>query len=328
MKRRIIFSMIMIMAALLVVSVGAFAAIDDSGIIFEEDFTRPEAEANNPDWKPEGWELNSTKGEIERVHEDGYVELKQNGAASNAEVMYRYNGSLPKEFTLMYDVCWDSYTNRLGYQTSFLGGYNLNINSAGTAVTYDGSAATGAPDFDVWTTYVIQVKNGYADYYKKNADEEEFEKVAENVRLAPSTTSYFRIYVYDGSATGSKQVSAKVDNVKLFSGTYLTDSEITISEDKSKITGRLVLGSAEVPADSAMPTTVIMSAYDKKGKFMNIVTDVTQSVFYGEGNEIVVEMPCNEEFYNSIKGGTIELYVWNSMDGIKPICDTVILEVE
>lgn len=328
MKKHFIFSNVLVLVMLFALSVYASAAIGDAKIILDEDFTRPESEVANPDWKPEGWDLTPTRGEIERVHEDGYVELKQNGTSGNAEVIYRVNESIPSEFTLMYDVCWENYGGRLGYQTSFLNGYTLSINSAGTVTTADGAIASGAPAFDKWCTYVIQVKDGVGTYFRKMEDELTYTKIAENVKLAPTTTSYFRVYVYDGNAGGKKQVSAKVDNVKIYAGNVLTDSAITVSDDKTMITGMLKLDSASVAPDSMMKTTVLMTAYDKKGKFMNIVTNSDNFLKYGEDNTIFVEMPITPEFYDSIKGGTVELYLWDSMDGIRPLCDIVVLEIQ
>ena len=307
--------------------------IESSGVYIDETFTRPETELENPLWAPEGWVFAGiTDTEIETVHSDGYVQLEQNFGSASAQIQYPLaSKAIPENFTLMYDVYFAEDNERGVYIPTVVNGYDLGLNASGSFTYIDGNnlkatLATGTPQFDTWYTYVFQVKKNQVTIFKKSENDSEFSKVGENLTLQTSTSANtIRIYAI---SSNTKAAGARLDNVKLFSGTYLIDSDITINDEKTMITGTMNIGNADVAIGSSRNVRIIMSAYDKRGKILKMAMNPSDSITFGENNNLTIQMPLNEILYNALKGGTVELYLWNSVSGAVPLCDIHKIEVQ
>lgn len=318
-------------------SVNAFAAtsapaISSAGVFVDEDFTKPEAEMENPSWAPEGWSFAGIGDkETETINPEGYVELVQNYSTASAQIQYPISKSIPKNFTLMYDVYFENDTVKAVYIPAVINGYSVSLNAYGSITYLDDTGAAkshnmGTPQYDIWYTYIYQVKGDRVTAFRKAEGETEFSKVAENLKLQPTTSANtIRMYAFDAT---KKRVGARLDNVKLFSGTYLTDSSIKINDEKTVITGTMKISSADIEPESVRNTTVIMAAYDRDGKILKISMNPSNALKYGDDNVAVIEMPLTENLYDNLKGGTVEMYLWDSVSGAKPQCEMHILSVE
>ena len=318
-------------------SANAFAAtsapaISTAGVFVDEDFTKPEAEMENPSWAPEGWAFAGIGDkETETINPEGYVELVQNYSTASAQIQYPIAKAIPKNFTLMYDVYFGEDEGRYVYVPSVINGYSLSLNAFGSVSYIDDTGAaknyaTGLPEFDTWYTYIFQVKGDHVTVFRKTADETEFTKVADNLKLQTTTSANtIRMYAFDSS---KKLAAARLDNVKLFSGTYLTDSSIEINDEKTLITGTMKISNADIEPESVRNTTVIMAAYDKDGKILKISMNPSNALKYGDDNMAIIEMSLSENLYDNLKGGTVEMYLWDSVSGAKPQCEMHILSVE
>ena len=100
-----------------------YTAVGASGVYINEEFTKPESELNNDQWAPQGWTLQGvTDIEVERIHPDGYVELKQNYGLASAQIQYLITKKIPDKFTLMYDVYFGADDGRYVYIPSIING--------------------------------------------------------------------------------------------------------------------------------------------------------------------------------------------------------------
>ena len=309
-----------------------YTAVGASGVYINEDFTKPEAELNNDQWAPQGWKFHGiTDVEIERIHPDGYVEVVQNYGLASAQIQYNITKKIPDNFTLMYDVYFVADDGRYVYIPCVINGLNVGMNAYGQTSYVDAEGAnrtynTGTPEFDTWYTYAFQVKGTHMDVYRKSEYDETFEKVADNIRMQTSTSANMvRIYVTN---TQRKRSEARLDNVKLVSGTYLMDSDIEINSEKTEITGKMKIGNGDIPLNGSRNLTVIMSAYDSRGKILKMEMNSNKSIEFGEDNEVALTMSIDEALYEKLKGGTVELYIWDSASGAKPLCDMHVLEVK
>jgi len=310
----------------------SFSTVGSSGVFINEDFTKPEAEMNNDQWAPKGWTFQGvTDVEIERVNPEGYVELKQNFGLASAQIQYPITKTIPKKFTLMYDVYFGEDDGRYVYIPCVVNGYNLGMNASGSTSYVDAEGvnkglSTGVPEFNTWYTYVFQVTGNRMSIYRRAENEDSFSKVADNVQMQ-TTTSANTIRIY-ATNTQRRNNEARFDNVKIVSGTYLMDSDVVINPEKTEIEGKLKIGNGDIPLDKTRNLTVIMSAYDSRGKIQKLMMNPLCEVAFGEENEISVKMAIDEDVYETLKGGTVELYVWDSASGAKPQCDMHVIEVQ
>lgn len=331
-----VLSFVFAMTMMLTASVNCFAAanlpiIDMAGVFIDEDFTKPEDQTENASWAPEGWVFAGIGDkEIETISPQGYVELVQNFSSASAQIQYPIAKSIPKNFTLMYDVYFADDSVRAVYIPAVINGYSLSLNAYGSVSYVDENGAnknytTGTPEYDTWYTYVYQVKGDRMSVFRKTEGESGFTKVAENLQLQKTTSANtVRMYAFDAT---KKMVGSRLDNVKLFSGTYLIDSSINISDDKSMIKGELKVGNADIAPTDSRNTTVIMAAYDSKGKILKISLNSANVLKFGD-NIAAVEMPITQELYKNLKGGTVEMFMWDSVSGAMPQCKMHILNVE
>lgn len=338
MKRTVLLIMILVLVSAMFV-IEANASVTTSKVWAESDFTYPEGTADG--WVPEGWQISGRSGNeptrneaIAYVHQDGYVVLCKNthSGTSAGAVIQKIITGLPSDFTVMYDVYFVNEESTTGanvimdvalngYSQMMYGTGNVAVkNEAGVSTT----VSTGKPELGVWYTYIFQVRGDRMSVFRKKAEESAFSKVVDNSRMQARATNEIWI-----TATSSDTAMIYVDNVKVFSGTYMSDAEITVSE--TNISGTMTLATADVePALSGvadyMDVMPVIAAFDKKGKILDVEFG-SGSAWFNE-NTVNVSMDIDSEVYENLSGGTIELYVCNPGNIMKPLTSAYVMTVE
>lgn len=312
----------------------AGAAIATAKTYVDEDFTLPEG-ADGAEWRPEGWSVGGLNGLIDLVDqgiynitEEGYVELCKGGYTGGACVWYTFP-TLPNEYSLMFDVRYpetSGYTGTL-YVDCSINGFRQNLQPGGGIAYADdvnGEAkniGAGAHDANTWYTYVFQVKGDRMSVYRKSEYEQAFTQKADNVKMQLRSGNQF--YAYSTSSTAY----IHIDNVKVFTGTYLKKSEITINEEKTMITGTTDVTSAEVMPSGSDFVTAVMTACDAKGKVVDIAFESFE-LMYDDNNSFSVKMPITPDIYESMSGGKVELYLWDNFDSLIPRTSAYIIDIQ
>ncbi len=344
--------------------IGANAAsVAESKLHEEQDFTLPEGEDGKV-WRPDGWSITGKHGNaalldqgIYNITEEGYVELCRNGYDVGACATYVFP-TLPKDFTLMFDVRYPETSGFSGalYVDCSINGYKQSVTSAGAIAYADdvtGEAkniGAGAHDANTWYTYVFQVKGDRMSVYRKSEREAAFTLKADNLKMQLRTGGEF--YAYSTSPTAY----IHIDNVKVFSGTYMTnaktekisvpipdkkfvksenenepDEEVALDAEEEqgreyyytyryeyKIKGEIEVTSAKVSPTETGNVIPVMTIYDQKGKVIDMFFN-TAELKYNTGNVYSLETPqYTPEAFEAMKGYTIEMYLWNSFADLAP----------
>ncbi len=337
--KRFISMILMFTMMATVFALNAGAAVTTSRVWAETDFTRPEG--SDDKWCPEDWEIGGRSGNagtqneaIAYVHQDGYVVLCKNthSGTSAGAVIQKIITGLPSDFTVMYDVCFVNEESTTGanvimdialngYSQMMYGTGNVSVKTeAGVSTTL----STGKPELGVWYTYIFQVSGERMSVYRKKAGESAYTKVIDNSRMQVRTTNEIWI-----TATSSDTAMIYVDNIKVFSGTYMSDAEITVSE--SSISGTMTVETEEVePILSSGTENVeimpVIAAFDKKGKILDV--EFGSDTIEFNKNTVNISMDIDAEVYKNLSGGTVELYVCAYENLMKPLTSYFVLTVE
>ncbi len=225
---------------------------------------------------------------------------------------------IPNNYSIMFDICRIEGQNltfapRLGpYMPSWttLPGYS--------------SLESGT-----WYTYCLYVTGSKIDVYKKlqsdtgNFDSGDFVGTSTMNPSSAPNDKYFYFYSINGTAVQH----VKFDNIKMITGTTVDlekcSVEVTDKIEGETVTGKYVTANATVISNDASPSSSlsvlpVFVIFDKKGKIMDM-TAVPQTLSYGENNEYPFSIEYTLLQYEAIKGGTAELYLWDSLNSLKPM---------
>ena len=106
----------------------------------------------------------------------------------------------------------------------------------------------------------------------------------------------------------------------LYSGTFVVSGsqsiEVTDAEGGKKISGSVEIYTDAEPGEE-MTIAPVMVVFDKKGKIMDWSP---ATVTVGEAkNTVTNEITMTDEYYEKVKGGTTELYLWTTETSFKPM---------
>lgn len=320
---------------LLLLTMGVSAALPDAECYLEQDFTAPAEETGNPDWKPSDWSIKisgnvpeGTTG-VARVTEDGCVVLAPGDSKMAVVADYNFQKKINDDFTIMYDMHFADVPSWYSgvYFDLYINGYNIKWNSMNVVTTVSESGAamsktlTNSIKPGLWYTRVIQVKDGNASYYVKERGSDSFLVSGENIPLYKSTINDY-IHFYASPVVGAPDVKVSIDNIKVFSGTYLKDAEISVNdvETKKQIVGKLSIEAAQIsPVDNTQTVVPMLTVFDRKGKIRSISFGEVEPISFNTGNEYILSSPLySTEQFEELVGGTAELYCVNSIFGLKP----------
>ena len=331
-----------------VFAVSTSASIAASKTYFEENFTRPADQIDNEDWKPEDWTIGLKNGQTFRVHPDGYAELNANGTGEAATLTSKAL-TLPSDFTLMFDVKY-SKVNETEDTTNMriecaLNGFNQQLLlDGGVLYIPEESAETdredaGAHEADKWYTYIYQVKGDRMSVYRKAEGEDVFVRKLDNAKM--STRGGNNFYAY------SKSECLCLDNIKVFAGTYMTDSNISFNDEKTLITGTMSVICADAApfakvvvseqqeelVESPRSVLSVMTVYDARGKIIAFKSEEKELKFNNE-NTVVTTIDfttptLKDVKYDDLIGGTVELYLWDlPLSGLTPLTKACVMTIE
>ncbi len=312
-------------------AINCSAAVSDSGKYAVADFTRPDDQVGNADWKPDGWGIGGRHGladtlelAISNVTAEGYLELCKGGYVNGGSCIYR-ELSLPKNFTLMFDVRYpevSGFEGALFVDCSF-NGYRQCVQTGG-AVPYLGednaslTQGTGGHEANVWYTYVFQVKGDRMSVFKKKTADATFTQYLNNVKMQKRAGNEF--YAYSTSPTAY----INLDNIKVFSGTGADDLEVGVGETRAFAEGSVF--AADVSPLGTKTVTPILAAYDSKGKVLGMTFG--EEVFKFNTNDVELELAFGSEVREQLSGGKVEFFICDTANLLKPLTQVYVINVD
>lgn len=317
---------VVMFSALFVLNTSAAGSV---GVIYEQNFTRPDGEG--ADWKPEGWNITGRhggsdfSGGIYHVTEGGYVELCKGtygGTGLGAAAMWYDCSSLelPSKFTYMFDVNVRSTggSSEDIYAYMGLGGYLVSFSFTDQNI--------GA-----WYRYCVQMDSNSVKVYRKrmtdttgNAINEDFALLKEASNLSSRVNEF---YIY----SGEENSTVWVDNVKIMAGTALASNSLSVTD--TAITADIKVQSVVVAPTPGAQSTIapILVVFDKKGKILDMVNSSSILVFEadnsGDKNHYTITKDISA-IRSKMQGGTVELYLLESITGFNALADPYIHTVQ
>ena len=313
---------VVMLSSLFVLNTSAASA---SGVIYEQTFTR--ADGAGADWIPEGWNITGRHGGSDfsggtyRGTDEGYVELCKGTYGGSAAMWYDCSSlGLPSKFTYMFDVNVKSTDGGTEDIYSYMG-------VGGKLITM--SYVDQTPG--VWYRYCVQMDGNSAKVYRKkimdaagNAINEEYTIFKDVSNLGDRTNEF---YLYSNGANST----VWVDNVKIMAGTALASNSLSVTD--TAITADIKVQSVVVAPTSGASSTIapILVVFDKKGKILDMVNTSSTLVFEadnsGDKNHYTITKDISA-IRSKMQGGTVELYLWESIGSFNPLADPYIHTVQ
>lgn len=262
---------------------------------------------------------------VQKITQDGntFVEV----GSTTDRSLYRYNLSEPveDEFVVTADLCKMAEPSQ---------GWQFQVYAK------DGKQFTWgipAPDLEVgvWYSFLFVREGGILKAYKKVKDSDgEYEPFATgpSSSISSGTNAFCVTYWREQSADpGAVFTNTKyyADNIMFYNGTFpLANTqkiEITDAEGGKKLTASVDI-QTDVAVGEEQTIAPIIVLFDKKGKF---VEWIPSTVNVGPGRVTVeCEINLTDADYQALKGGTAELYLWNSETSFKPMMDTYTVTID
>ena len=220
------------------------------------------------------------------------------------------------DFVLMVDLCKMSSPS-LGWQ------FHVYTASDGQ---YRWAYNANEMEEGVWYTYMVIRKDGVARHYRKvRGSDDAFESITVSNSLQISDGSNclnVTMWTPYGAEVDATYATTKflVDNLSFYNGSYAVpgSAEITVSDADG---GKTITASVEVMSDAELDSSKtvapVMVIFDKKGKIMEWCPK-TEEVKSGS-NRVANEVTLTSDYYEKVKGGTAELYLWTTESSFKPM---------
>lgn len=318
---------VIMLSALFVLDV---SAADKVGVIYEQTFTKPAGAG--ADWKPDGWNITGRHGGSDysggtyRVTDEGYVELCRGTyggtGVGSASMWYDCTSlGLPSKFTYMFDV---NVRSTGGGTTDIycymgIGGFLLDFGFTDQTI--------GA-----WYRYCVQMDGNSAKIYRQQLTDESGNAIPGGFTLFKSKSNLSsrvnEFFIY----SGQKDSTVWVDNVKIMAGTALASSDLSVTN--TAISADIKVQSVVVAPTPGAQSTIapILVVFDKKGKILDMVNSSSILVFEadnsGDKNHYTITKPIDSTFYSKMQGGTVELYLLESITGFNALADPYVQTVQ
>lgn len=181
-------------------------------------------------------------------------------------------------------------------------------------------------ELGTWYTYLAVRKDGAIKHYRKVKDSDApFEEItAENSSQISSGSNGFIVLFrgISGAEPGGSYTSTKflADNIALYNGTFPVANsqkiEVTDTEGGKKISASVDVYTDANP-DEEMTVAPVMVVFDKRGKIMDWRSS---TVTVGAAkNTVTNEITMTDDYYEKVKGGIAELYLWKTETSFKPM---------
>ncbi len=309
MKKRLISIMLVFVtvAALFAINASAAEPVKPGKVIVFQDF---ESDAESF--------LASGGGDllVTKVSEDGNSYAELTGATDKPFYNKGMTTAVPEDFVVMVDIC-KMASPSLGWQFQV-------FTTSGTQVRWSYNAAD--MELGKWYTYLIIRKDGVLKHYRKEkGTDAPFETTAAGTSLQITSGSNAFIVTFwtsAGAEDGGSYATTKflVDNVMLYSGTFVAPGSQKIEvtdEDGGKKISAAVDVYTDANLDGEMTVAPVMVVFDKKGKIMEWSPS---TVTVGEAqNTVTNEITMTDDYYEKVRGGSAELYLWTSETSFKPM---------
>lgn len=307
--------LISMLALALLLGTTAFAA---GSVIMQEEFD---------DDSISGWTVSKNgTGEISAAN--GLLTVSANGATGLQQIrqnLAKNTSASVFEIKLMVDIAADNQSFSLGYYNGVTRAFirmqknAFMMNTSGTGLRLNITHESG-----VWYTYYIRQSEGgkIVDIYRRAGDGE-LETLATNVELQANTGTRLDMFIENSAG-----VSAKIDYVRIYgAGLHIFKKQL---QSGGKEATAIPNGEISAVCDMAymgsgtQTATVILAVFDANSMIRKLQT---ASISFDGSDSRTAQLSCDlADIYKNLSGGSCELYVWDSVEGMQPLCSLYALK--
>ena len=302
------------------------------------DFTVTEDEPELEGWKPDVTRNNTvTIGKDPLDPENDvlvFTHDPEQPTGGGAVATKSFSSPASGEVIWMFDIMFNKAEEQVFFEIG-LNGIRLSNNFR--------TEAFGVPN--VWYSVIIHVEEGnmLANIYKKIKDSEDpYVSIGRDKAGANHTLIGIKLYTVKGkqSSVGDPDI-VYMDNCRVLSGMYMENLKFELNGNEVNTVadindaGTLNVSYNLMNADLSEESTTLESEYtemlpamvifDKNGKMLDCVS-------YGDTINLLdnpVELSIETDgFYEKLEGGSVKLYIWDSLMGLQVLMDEVILPAE
>ncbi len=292
--------------------------------------------------EPEGWEegqgCDETYFEIVDEYIRMYGTMAEDGGETVLSMRIPFGQSIEGEALIFYDIMFptDEPDCKLGANMQFFLG-------ATRVVT---SHSPNGMEAGKWYNIMVHIDqvNKAAYYRVKPSDSTEWSgktEISSDSVIANAGAAGFKCYFKPNSKElRFNRGEICFDNIRVIQGLYLDDFKFMI--DDTEITSvaditedgtvKAVFNAANYDLayneESILPDTSVftpmMVAFDKDGMMLDceIYNDVEIEIYDNPGMEFGLDISSIKE---QLEGGTVRLYIWDSIDNMEAIFDEIVL---
>jgi len=221
-----------------------------------------------------------------------------------------------EDFVVMLDLCKMSSPS-LGWQFHVYTAMKTQVRWAYRAADMEQG---------VWYTYLTIRKDGVVKHYRKvKGSDGAFETIAVDISLQISdganclNITFWTAYGAEGGAT-YETTKFLADNIYFYNGSFVKSGtqkiDVTDADGGKKISASVdVYTDAEI--DETMTVAPVMVVFDKKGKIMDWSPSTVN--VGATNNTVTTELTMTNDYYEKVRGGLAELYLWTSETSFKPM---------
>ena len=308
--------LISMLALALLLGTTAFAA---GNVIMQEEFD---------DDSLSGWTVTKS-GTAEISAADGLLTVSANGTADGVHQARR---NLAKntsasvfEIKLMVDIAADNQSFSMSYYNGEARAFiRIQKNAFMMNTSGDALKLNLAHESGVWYTYYIRQSEGgkIVDLYRRAGDGE-LETLATNVELQANTATRLDLFIEKSAG-----VSAKIDYVRIYGeGLHIFKKQLQSGgEEATAIPNGEISAVCDMAymGSGTQTATVILAVFDANSMIRKLQT---ASISFDGSDSRTAQLSCNlADIYKNLSGGSCELYVWDSVEGMQPLCSLYALK--
>ena len=253
---------------------------------------------------------------VNKVTEDGNTYAEVTVASDLSFYMVSVSDAISEDFVVIADLC-KMVSPAQGWKFQI---YTASANQVGWSYN--------AADMELgtWYTYLAVRKDGVIKHYRKvRGSDAPFEAITVGGAGQISSGSNAFIVMFRGTGgneSGASYTTTKflADNIVLYNGSFpaANSQKIEVTDEDG---GKRILAEVDVYTDAnideEMTVAPVMVVFDKKGKIMDW-SPSTVNVGAAK-NTVSTEITMTADYYEKVKGGTAELYLWTSETSFKPM---------
>ncbi len=303
--------------------------------LFSLDCTGMADKRNGSEWNDN---YNSDYAYYEVINETihMYGTMEPDGTKVTESMKIPFNVSIEGEALIYYDIMFPSG------EADCKSGVSMQFFLGGNRATL-GHSPSAFPQVGEWYNVMVHIdadqKTAY--YRVKLATASEWGARTNASIASNSGASGFKAYIQpSGEKDTTHKAEVYFDNIRVIQNLYiddlkfmLDDTEITsVADITSEGTAKAAFNAAnydlDFNSDSVAPDvtqfTPMVVAFDKEGMMLDcaIYNDVEIGIYDNPGLEFGLDI---SSFVEQLDGGTIRLYIWDSMDNMEAMFDEFVL---